>query len=148
MSCFTITLQNRETNEYHSIFCIDDYYAHYIYGYRLPDGTTAAISGFYKTLSGGSTERVSKKDILTGLNELAKQHPELQATLKRDLEIYGPERTYNKLSKTFDAAADAHAYSNISRDAISEYDEKASALYNKTGKANTIGEGFTICPIC
>lgn len=37
MSNFTIELKHKETKELHKISCMDNYFAHHIYGYRLPD---------------------------------------------------------------------------------------------------------------
>ena len=39
MSSFTMKLKHKASGEYHSIWAIDDYFAHHVYGYKLPDGT-------------------------------------------------------------------------------------------------------------
>lgn len=48
MSSFTMKLKHRETGEYHSIFAIDDYFAHYVYGYQLPNDTVITVDELFK----------------------------------------------------------------------------------------------------
>lgn len=78
-------------------------------GDKLPDGTISG-GGLYKIIGNHVTEKVSKQEIMQGLNKMAQEHPELQATLQRDMQVYGLEATMAKLNQTFNAAADAHAY--------------------------------------
>lgn len=116
-------------------------------GDKLPDGTISG-GGLYKVIGNHVTEKVSKQEIMQGLSKMAQEHPELQATLKRDMEVYGPEVTMAKLNKTFNAAADAHAYTRqLANEDSYIFDEQSTNTKNGYGKNLPVQpEGFTQLP--
>jgi polyhydroxyalkanoate synthesis regulator phasin len=100
-------------------------------GDKLPDGTISG-GGLYKLIGNHVTEKVSKQEIMQGLNKMAQEHPELQATLQRDMQVYGPEATMAKLNQTFNAAADAHAYTRqLANEDSVIFDPASTNAYNK-----------------
>jgi hypothetical protein len=115
-------------------------------GQKLPDGTISA-GGLYKVTGNHVTEKVTKKEIMQGLSKMAQEHPELQATLNRDMQVYGPEVTMAKLNQTLDAAADAHSYTRqLANEESITFDEQ-STNNASGGKGKPIQpEGFTQLP--
>lgn len=115
-------------------------------GDKLPDGTISG-GGLYKLIGNHVTEKVTKQEIMQGLSKMAQEHPELQATLQRDMQVYGPEATMAKLNQTFNAAADAHAYTRqlANEDSII-FDEQSTQNKLGNGKQVLQPEGFTQLP--
>lgn len=115
-------------------------------GDKLPDGTISG-GGLYKLIGNHVTEKVSKQEIMQGLNKMAQEHPELQATLQRDMQVYGPEATMSKLNQTFNAAADAHAYTRqLANEESVIFDEQSTQNKSGAGKPIIQPEGFTQLP--